>query len=132
MNASSGYYPIMNSLHADDPAVTSLRSRLGQDLRAAMKARDADAASAIRSLISRLDNASAVPLTREHGAVSGRAGDVTRNFLSWDAAHALLADEARLHRAAADTYADLHQQEQAQRLLCQLRVIERYLDADLG
>jgi hypothetical protein len=78
------------------------------------------------SLISRLDNASAIPLTREHAPVFGRSGDVQRKFLTWDDAYSLLADEIQTREAAASTYTALHQHEEAQRLLRELRVITRY------
>lgn len=112
---------------ADDPAVVRLRTRLGEDLRLAMKQRDAVAASAIRSVLSSLDNASAVPQTRDHVPVFGRHGDVPRRYLSWSDAEALLADEAQDRREAASTYEALLKDEDAQRMRRELDVICRYI-----
>jgi uncharacterized protein len=120
----------MTSMLADDPSVVRLRTRLGDDLRLAMKQRDLVAASAIRSILSSLDNASAVPQTHEHVPVFGKRGDVPRRYLSWRDAEALLLGEAQERRQAASTYESLLKDDDARRMRRELEVICRYVTLD--
>jgi uncharacterized protein len=60
----------------------SLRQRLSGDLLLAMKAKDTIAISALRSLLSALDNASAVPASTVAAPVFGGNGDVPRRELT--------------------------------------------------
>ena len=118
----------MSHLDADEPAVTELRRKLTEDLRAAMKQRDAAGVSAIRCLIARLDNASAVPLTRDHVPVFGGSSDVPRKFLSLREAQALLAEEARQRREAAQQYAQLDKHAESQRVRSEYEIMTRYVE----
>ena len=113
---------------ADDDRVVALRGRLSADLRAAMKSRDAETAAAVRTLLSRLDQASAVPLTREHAAMSAGSSEVQRRFLTWNEATALLSDEIAEKRRAIATFADLNMAAEVSRLTRQLHAMERYID----
>ena len=60
----------------------SLRRQLNRDLLLAMKAKDAITISALRSLLSALDNATAVPASTVLDSVFGRNDDVSRENLS--------------------------------------------------
>jgi len=117
----------MSHLEADEPAVTQLRRRLAEDLRVAMKQRDAAATSAIRCLLARLDNASAVQQTRDHVPVFGESGDVPRRFLSLREAQVLLTEEADLRRQAAQQYAQLDKVADSRRVRSEYEVMTRYI-----
>jgi len=112
---------------ADDERVIALRARLSADLRTAMKSRDMDSAGAVRTLLSRLDQASAVPLTREHAATSAGPSEVQRRFLTWNEATALLSDEIAEKRRAIATFADLNMAAEVSRLTHQLHAMESYI-----
>jgi len=111
---------------ADDSKVTALRERLSAHLRTAMKARDAARSDALRALLARLDQATAVPLTNEHAPVFGRSGEVPRRSMTWTEAQALVQDEINEKRRAIATYKDLKVAAEVERLEHQLDFMRRY------
>jgi len=110
----------------DDVSVT-WRQCLSADLLGAMKNKDASAVSALRGLLSALDNASAVPIGTVSEPVVGRSGDVARRKLSAGDCRALLLSELSARAEAADEYARLGQADAAARLRAERAVIEGYV-----
>ncbi len=89
-------------------AEKSLRARLTEDLRAAMKSRDGVRVSAVRSLIAALDNASAVPV--DDPQVAALRGRLSESQLdpagaeggSWDVPRKALSEEDILQVLAVE------------------------------
>lgn len=109
-----------------DP-VDLLRQRLEADLRQAIKDRETLTVRTLRSVIGRLDNASAVEQTAAHTPVYGRSADVPRRVLTLEEIHALLRSEANERKAASAQYEQLGQSEHAARLRAESVIVERYL-----
>ena len=107
-------------------AAGSLRRQLNGDLLLAMKARNVIAVSALRSVLSALDNASAVPSSTVATPVFGRNGDVPRRDLSEKDCQNIINAEIRIRAAAADEYARLGKGDVATRLRAEQAVVERY------
>jgi len=109
-------------------STTLLRARLSNDLRAAMKARDAIATPALRSLLAALDNGSAVPVTSAHVPVFGRSGDVPRKVLTERECRVILQAEANNRTAAIIEYEQRGRHDEAAQLRAELAIIARYLE----
>jgi uncharacterized protein YqeY len=109
-----------------DDAAQALRSRVAGDLKLALKARDADEISALRSLLSALDNAGAVATTPRNVPVYGRSGDVPRRTLSVGEVEGLVAAEIAEREASIADYERGGHHEAANRLRTQARVLARY------
>jgi len=107
----------------------ALRERLAGELRAAMKARDAVAIATLRSLLSAIDNASAVAETSAHVPVFGRSGDVSRRELTIPDIERVLSGEAAERTAAVDDYERRGLREGVDRLRAELGIIMRFLSA---
>ena len=107
----------------------ALRERLAGELRAAMKARDAVAIATLRSLLSAIDNASAVAETSAHVPVFGRSGDVPRRELTIPDIERVLSGEAAERTAAVDDYERRGLREGVDRLRAELGIIMRFLSA---
>lgn len=116
-------------------AAEALRSRVQTDLRRAMKARDAEAVSALRLLIAAIDNAGAVPVpdgpigpgvTSPYVATATGPTEVARASLSEDDATALLEREVDLRRAAADEHRRLGRDVEAEQASRAAALIARY------
>jgi hypothetical protein len=105
----------------------SLRRRLNVDLRLAMKAKDTIAISALRSVLSALDNASAVPASTVAAPVFGRNGDVPRRDLSDTDCQSIINAEVSARAVAAEEYARLGRDDAAARLRAEQAVVERYV-----
>jgi uncharacterized protein YqeY len=105
----------------------ALRRRLNGDLLLAMKAKDTIAVSALRSVLSALDNASAVPASTVAGPVFGGNGDVPRRDLSDADCQDIVNGEARARALAAEEYARLGRADVAARMRAEQAVIERYV-----
>jgi len=105
----------------------SLRRQLNVDLLVAMKMKDVVAVSALRSVLSALDNASAMPIDTVSAPVFGHSGDVQRKDLSETDCHNILITEVRSRSVAAEEYARLGQSDAAARLRAEQAVVERYV-----
>ena len=100
-----------------DTGPQALRDTLRRDLTRAMKAREPDAVSALRTAIAAIDNAEAVPapdetLATTSGHIAGaRAGigaaEAARRNLSPSEQQAILRDQVSAYNAEADRYAAL-------------------------
>jgi len=105
----------------------SLRRQLNGDLLLAMKAKDIIAVSALRSVLSALDNASAVPVGTVAAPVFGRNGDVPRRDLSDTDCQSIISAEVSARVLAAEEYARLGRADVAARLRAEQAVVERYV-----
>ena len=83
---------------------TPLRRQLSGDLLLAMKAKDSVAISALRSVLSALDNASAVPASTVPVPVFGLNGDVPRRELSDMDCQEIIGAEIGAWSLAAETH----------------------------
>jgi hypothetical protein len=111
---------------ATDDAAQSLRLRVAGDLKAALKSRDAAEISALRSLLSALDNAGAVATTGRNVPIYGRSGDVPRRALSAGEVEGLVAGEIAEREASIADYERGGYPEAADRLRAEARVLARY------
>ena len=105
----------------------SLRRQLNGDLLLAMKAKDIIAISALRSVLSALDNASAVLASTVAAPVFGRNGDVPRRDLADTDCQSIISAEVSARALAAEEYARLGRDDVAARLRAEQAVIERYV-----
>jgi hypothetical protein len=120
-----------------DTGPQALRDALRRDLASAMKAREPDAVSALRTAIAAIDNAEAVPAPDEStattsGHIAGaRAGlgaaEAARRNLGDGQQQAILRDQIAGYAADADRYEALGQQDAAGRLRAQARLLTAYL-----
>ena len=124
----------------------SLRARLREDLKAAMKARDTVETQVLRGLLAAIDNAEAVPLAPEPGGTArlSKSGspwvatgatfgsaEVARRALDADELKALLQSEIDQRAAAAIEMERGGKPEHAERARAEIRIVERY-SAGLG
>jgi uncharacterized protein YqeY len=120
-----------------DTGPQALRDALRRDLASAMKAREPDAVSALRTAIAAIDNAEAVPApetdpatTSSHiaGARAGvGAAEAARRQLSAGRQRATLRDQITGYTTEADRYEALGKQDAAARLRTQARLLTAYL-----
>ena len=104
----------------------SLRRQLNTDLLLAMKAKDTIAVSTLRSVLSALDNASAVPASTVAAPVFGRNGDVPRRDISDTDCQRIISAEVSARALAAKEYTRLGRDDVATRLRAEQAIIERY------
>lgn len=109
----------------------ALRQELGRDLLLAMKAKDAIAVSALRSVLSALDNASAVPVSTVAAPVFGRNGDVPRRELSDLDCRSIIEAEVSARVQAAQEYARVGRDDVAARLREEQAIVERYVSGSV-
>lgn len=111
------------SIHRFLTGGLDLRTLLRRDLGTALKARDAEAAAALRTAIAAIDNAEAVdPTTMSVGST-----EVPRRDLSMADVRAILHNHIDDYVTEADRYQSLAQQDAAQRLRRQADTLRRYL-----
>lgn len=122
---------------AETDSAEALRAVLRKGITTAMKARDSDALSALRTAIAAIDNAEAVavpgpetPVTSPHvaGARSGAGStEADRKQLGGDEVRDILRAQITEHASEADRYDALGQSDAAERLRRQARTLEAYL-----
>ena len=105
----------------------SLAEQLKRDLHAAMKAREPVRVATLRTLISALDNATAVEVDRALVPMEGHTPDVPRREVSEDEQLAILRTEAAGRQRAAAHYEELGKADEAARLRAELAVITEYV-----
>jgi len=113
-------------------AAAALTARLRDDLKAAMKARNALDIAVLRVMIAALDNAQAVPLpegrqryvVREFGDGSAEA---PRLRLAEEDIRRLLSQEVRDREDAATQFEDLGRADRAASLRAEAAIVSRYL-----
>jgi len=120
-----------------DTSPQALRDALRRDLASAMKAREPDAVSALRTAIAAIDNAEAVPAPDESpattsGHIAGArvglgAAEAARRDLTRSQQQAILRDQITGYTAEADHYDALGQPAAARRLRDQACLLTAYL-----
>ena len=105
----------------------SLRQRINADLLLAMKAKDTVAISALRSVLSALDNATAVPASTVPAPVFGHNGDVPGRDLSDSDCQSIISAAVSDRSAAAEEYERLGRDDVAARMRAEQAVMERYI-----
>jgi uncharacterized protein YqeY len=101
--------------------------RMKADLLAAMKAKDTVRVATLRTMISALDNATAVQVDTSYVPMEGMTPDVPRREVSKDEQLSILAEEAEGRRKAYQQYQELGKTEEAERLRAELAVFADYL-----
>lgn len=126
-----------------DPS-EAMRARLREDLRAAMKARDAVTTSVLRGLIATIDNAQAVAAPAASptpvggsqwvaGSSAFGTGEVARRTLDAGEVDALLQGEAAKRLSLAAEMDGYGRAEDAARARAEAAIAQRYVgDADNG
>jgi len=115
-----------------------MRASLRDDLKAALKARDSVAISALRSALAAIDNAEAVPAEHrvdsatgsEHvaGAAAGLgAAEAERRHLTEADLRSIVENEVRERLAAAEEYDRLGRTDAADRLRAEAKALSPYL-----
>jgi hypothetical protein len=113
-----------------------MRDTLRADLTTAIKARDRIAIAALRSAMSAIDNAEAVPVLSEPaagsehvaGAVAGLgAAEAERRQLTDDDVRSIIETELGERSVAATEYERLDRTDDAERLRAEAAVLSRYL-----
>ena len=122
---------------ARDTSPRTLRDTLRRGLASAIKARELDAVSALRTAIAAIDNAEAVPVPETgqattSGHIAGaRAGvgaaEAARRDLGESEQRAILRGQVTGYTAEADRYEALGQPDAARRLRSQARLLGAYL-----
>jgi uncharacterized protein len=102
-----------------------VRARIAQELRVAMKARDASRMTALRSLAAALDNATAVPMPAR--ILPNEKIEVPRKALSLEDVRAVLRREIAERRDAAFTLRAHACFEEAAAVEAEIAVLEPYL-----
>jgi uncharacterized protein YqeY len=107
-----------------------LRDRLKADLMKAMKARETNTVTILRTLLGAIDNAEAVEVVEPSmpiAPVIGQSNEVPRKVLTEADILAILQCEADEQAQAVAEYERLGQQAEADRLRAGLEVITQYL-----
>jgi uncharacterized protein len=105
-----------------------LRERVGSDLKSAMKLRSSLDVRALRSLLTALDNGTAVAL-ESLSPEARRAGEVPRRELTSADVEAILQRQVDEREDAAAEYARLGMQPEVERLRAEIAILNRYLGA---
>jgi uncharacterized protein YqeY len=114
-----------------------LRAALRNDLTAAMKTRDADTITALRTAIAAIENAEAVEAAHHRGAPTNEhfagaqlgvgAAEAPRRDLTIDDLHEILRDQVRERTEVADRYETLGAADAAARLRREADALRKYL-----
>lgn len=112
----------------------AMKKRLRSDLQRAMKDRRAAQIELLRALIAAIDNAEAVtppslPALSTPYQFRDRTSEAARRILNEAEIKALLMQERESRLLAAETYARLHADAEAEKLRVQAALIGRYIDA---
>ena len=107
----------------------SLRERLESDLKAAMRDRDRERVSVLRTTLAALSNAEAVDASTSRPATGAFAADVERRDLSDDEILAILRRERDEFLASVEEYETGGQHDAAAGLRSKAAVLDRYLGA---
>lgn len=111
--------------------LAALRARLAADLKQALRRRDRGAMALLRSVMSALDNAEAVPVepTRDALPVKGlRATEAPRRVLDRATARAVIEAEIRERAEAARAYRELGRDADATRFEAEVDRLRPYLE----
>jgi uncharacterized protein YqeY len=106
----------------------NLIERLKNDLTNSMKARQNLRVATLRTMLSALDNATAVEVDVSYVPMEGVTPDVPRKELSESDQLVILTKEAEARRHAVVQYEQLGKSQEAARLRAELEVFEDYLN----
>jgi uncharacterized protein len=104
-----------------------LREQLKTALTEAMKARQSNVVSTLRSILSEIDNAEAVEVTLSSVPVVGLSKDVPRKILSEEQMQNILQDQYDEIQLSFTEYKRLGKNEEAEQLRMELDVLAPYL-----
>lgn len=110
--------------------MSEIREQMKVDLRNAMKARDTERVTTLRSVLAAIDNAEAVPVAAAPFTVEPEAGqrtEVPRKVLTGDDIRQIIEREVAERRHASQTYAQVAQQAEAERLQRAATLLISYL-----
>jgi uncharacterized protein YqeY len=105
----------------------SLRENLKSGLVQAMKARQTQAISTLRSILSEIDNAEAVPMDASIKPTVGFSNDVPRKILSEEQMQNILEHQYHEIQASLAEYKRLEKHDEAAQLQVELDVLTPYL-----
>lgn len=104
-----------------------LREQLKAALVQAMKARQSNVVSTLRSILSEIDNAEAVEMTVSSVPVIGLSKDIPRKILSEEQMQDILQREYNEIQMSHKEYERLKKHEEAEQLRMELEVLAPYL-----
>lgn len=104
-----------------------LREQLKAALAQAMKARQGNVVSTLRSILSEIDNAEAVEMTAAMVPVVGLSRDVPRKILSEEQMQDILQHQYDEIQSSFTEYKRLGKHEEAEQLRMELKVLAPYL-----
>lgn len=110
--------------------MSEIREQMKVDLRNALKARDTERVTTLRAVLGAIDNAEAVPVAAVSSLVEpviGKSNEVPRKLLSTEDIHQIVAHEVAERQRAAQTYAELGQSAEAERLQTAAALLATYL-----
>jgi uncharacterized protein YqeY len=107
--------------------IRPLREKLKADLVQAMKSRQTEAISTLRSILSEIDNAEAVPMDASIKPTVGRSNDVPRKFLSEEQIQNILENQYKEIQSSLAEYQRLEKHTEAAQLQAELDVLAPYL-----
>lgn len=107
--------------------IKPLRERLKAGLAQAMKSRQMDAVSTLRSILSEIDNAEAVPMDASIKPTVGLSKDVPRKILSEEQVHDILENQFNEIQASLVEYQRIEKHTEAAQLQAELDVLASYL-----
>jgi len=104
-----------------------LRKRMKADLTNAMKARQKNRVTALRSVLAAIDNAEAVAVTPSRQPVVGRSNDVPRKELNEDDIRDIVQREILDYQSSIAQYEQLGKEVEADQLRERLEVVVQYM-----
>jgi uncharacterized protein len=107
--------------------IKSLRENLKSGLMQAMKSRQTQAISTLRSILSEIDNAEAVPMDASIKPTVGLSNDVPRKVLSEEQMQSILDHQYQEIQASLEEYRRLEKHDEAAQLQMELDVLAPYL-----
>jgi len=110
--------------------MSEIREQMKTDLRNAMKARDNERVTTLRSVLGAIDNAEAVPIAATPFPVEpvpDQRTEVPRKVLTGDDIRQIIEREVAERQHASQTYAQVAQQAAAERLQRAAKLLVSYL-----
>ena len=106
----------------------TMRQQITGDLYEAMKSRQSDVVTTLRTILGEIANAEAVEADTDFVPMIGRTNDIPRRILTDEDIRQILKAEADRHREAIAEFENVGRQDAAERLQAGLKVIVRYLN----
>jgi len=126
LRLSVSYFPA----ESNGLCMSEIREQLKIDLRGAMKARATEDVATLRSVLAAIDNAEAVPVAPTSSSVEpviGKSADVPRKLLSAADIRQIVQDEVDERRHASETYRQIGERAEAERLQRAADLLAAYL-----